>query len=715
MSIDSDLAALARFQGVAVEYRTQVGVLKEVSAHTVRAVLAALGVDASTPKACRKALAELKNRYWESVLPPVIVLRHGRDADAGPWETWVHLAAGSSVRVWVDLEDGGERHDIVRTDRRVDPGSVDGQRIEEVIYRIPRDLPLGWHRLIAQIDGVESSCSLVVTPERLELPAAIHERRGWGVATQLYSMRSKRSWGLGDLADLRDLASWLGREHGSDFILVNPLHACAPTPPLEASPYLPVTRRYANPLYIRVEEVVEYPYLPISERVTVDKLIMPLHRADLTADLLDRDATWQVKRTALEFVHAVPRSPGRQAEYADYLKSEGAGLDGFATWCALAEEQGPRWNEWPIELQDPASPQVAAHAKRLAERIEFYRWLQWILDLQMADAQRTAREAGMEIGIMHDIAVGVHPFGSDTWTSPDVIARHVSVGAPPDAFNQIGQDWSQPPPRPDKLAATAYESYRDMLRTLLRHSGGLRIDHVLGLFRLWWIPEGMPSSMGTYVNYDHHAMVDILVLEAHRTGALVVGEDMGTVEPWVREFLAERGILGTTVLWFEHEEGESGTPRPPEQWRANAMASVTVHDIPPTRGYLAGEHVKLRDELKLLGRPVDEEMADHEASVQAWRELLTSKGMLRAGAGTSEFVVALYRALTWSPSRLLLVSLPDLVGDQRTQNQPGTMFEYPNWRIPLCNSVGEPVLLEDLPSYKFVNTVVSAVGGSTRS
>ena len=713
MSIDKDLAALARAYGVATEYRDHVEVRQEVAAETVRAVLGALGVDASTTKSCRAALAALKQRRWEAVLPPVMVVRHTSGAEPEPWETWVHVELGASARIWIELEDGARRHDVLRTPRQAESAMINGKRIEEATYRIPHDLPLGYHKLVAETHGKQTSCSLVVTPERLFLPDPLSERRGWGVSTQLYSVRSRRSWGIGDLGDLSDMASWMGRELGSDFVLVNPLHAAAPVAPIEASPYLPVTRRYANPIYIRVEAVPEFAYLPAEAREQIAEASAPLHQNNLTADLIDRDSSWAAKRHALELVHEIPLSPGREAEFDDYLHEEGQGLEGFAIWCALAEEHGPHWNDWPQELQDPATPEVAAEAKRLADRVDFHRWLQWILAGQMGDAQRAAREAGMHIGVMHDLAVGVHPKGSDTWANADVMASQVTVGAPPDSFNQVGQDWSQPPPRPDQLAATGYASYRDMLRTLLRHSGGLRIDHVLGLFRLWWIPEGMPPSRGTYVRYDHHAMINILVLEAHRAGAVIVGEDLGTVESWVRDFLAERGILGTIILWFERSDEDRGTPKPPELWRSNAMASVTVHDIPPTRGFIAGDHVKLRAELNLLNRSEAEELAYHERWIARWREILESGGLLRKGAGTDEFVVALHRALTRSPARLLAVALPDMVGDRRAQNQPGTHDEYPNWRIPLCDRDGKPVLLDDLPNYDLVYTIVSAVGGAS--
>ena len=238
--------------------------------------------------------------------------------------------------------------------------------------------------------------------------------------------------------------------------------------------------------------------------------------------------------------------------------------------------------EWPADLGHPADPAVAAFRDEHAGRVDFHMWMQWLIDEQMAATQGAARDAGMAIGVMHDLAVGVHPEGSDAWALQDVLAPGVGVGAPPDMYNQMGQDWSQPPWRPDALAEAAFVPYRDMLRTVLGHAGGLRIDHVLGLFRLWWVPQGFPAYAGTFVRFDYDAMLSILMLEAHRAGAIVVGEDLGTVEPWVQEVLAERGILGTSILWFETVEG--GVIKDPFDWRRDVLASVTVHDLPPDRG-----------------------------------------------------------------------------------------------------------------------------------
>ena len=342
-------------------------------------------------------------------------------------------------------------------------------------------------------------------------------------------MRSSRSWGLGDVADLADLAAWSGHELGADFILVNPLHAASPVPPMAPSPYLPVTRRFANPIYLRVEGVPEFAYLSDAVRGSVAALAATVQVTNTSAELLERDPVWAAKRAALEVVHDVPRTPGRQAAYDEFREREGAGLDDFALWCALSDTYGEP-DAWPEELADPHGEAAEAARVTLAEKVEFHRWLQWVLDEQLGQAQAAATAAGMAIGVMHDLAVGVHPEGADAWALRDVLAKGVAVGAPPDMYNQMGQDWSQPPWRPDALAEQAFIPYRDMLRTVLRHAGGIRIDHVIGLFRLWWIPRGMPANQGTYVRYDHDAMVGILALEAQRAGAVVIGEDLGTVE-----------------------------------------------------------------------------------------------------------------------------------------------------------------------------------------
>ncbi|MGH3637082.1 MAG: 4-alpha-glucanotransferase, partial [Mycobacterium sp.] len=483
--------------------------------------------------------------------------------------------------------------------------------------------------------------------------------------------------------------------HGAGYVLVNPLHAATPTKPMEPSPYLPTSRRYVNPLYLRVEAIAEF--ADLRKRRRVRRLRKEVQEHASTVDSIDRDTAWAAKRAALQLVYRVPRSAGRELAYAAYRAREGSALDDFATWCALAEEYGGDWHQWPESRQHPAGAAVAEFVATHAEAIDFHRWLQWQLNEQLAAAQSHAVGAGMSLGIMADLAVGVHPDGADAWALQDVLALGVTAGAPPDEFNQLGQDWSQPPWRPDRLDEQEYRPFKALIRAVLRHAGGVRIDHIIGLFRLWWIPAGAPPTDGTYVRYDHDAMIGIVALEAYRAGAVVVGEDLGTVQPWVRDYLRARGVLGTSILWFElDDDGPTRIPLPAERWREYCLSSVTTHDLPPTAGYLAGEHVRLRDSLGLLTRPVEEEVAAAEAERAAWLAELRRAGLLGKHADLDATVLALHQYLGRTPSRLLGLALTDAVGDRRTQNQPGTTDEYPNWRVPLSGPDGRPVLLEDV-------------------
>ena len=696
-----ELVSLARSLGVATEFWDWQGTHVSVTAETVRAVLTALDIDVSTPEAVVTSREQVVDRAWRRMLPPVVVIRQS-------WSPWVpvHIVHGETVRAWVVLEGGGQR-ELGQQEHWVQPRVIDGAQVGEATFELPGDLPLGWHVLHVRSEGRAAHCDLVVTPDRLELPAALTgEGRAWGFMTQLYQVRSELSWGIGDLGDLADLAVWSAADLGADFVLVNPLHAAEPVGAMEPSPYLPTTRRFVNPMYIRVEDVREVAYMPAAQRQTMEWQADDARAAN-TSPELDRDAAWSAKRSALETIHRLPRSIGRTRAFEVYCAEQGQGLVDFATWCALAEEHGLPWSDWPAGLRDPRSAAVEAERRRLVDRVDFYAWLQWVADEQLADAHRAALHAGMRLGVVHDLAVGVHPEGADAWALGANLARGVTVGAPPDAFNQQGQDWSQPPWRPDQLAEAGYAPYRDMLRTVLRHAGGVRVDHALGLFRLWWVPQGASPSEGTYVRYDHEAMVGILALEADRAGAFVIGEDLGVVEPWVRGYLRERGVFGTSILWFEKDD--QGAPLAPEQWRELCLATVTTHDLPPTAGYLAGVHIDVRDRLGLLTRDIAEERAVDEADRAQVLAMLGARGLLRAGASETEIVQALHRFLTWTPARLLGVALPDATGDRRAINQPGTDEEYPNWRLPLADGDAKPVLLEELIRSRRARALARAV------
>ncbi len=717
----AELRKLAHAYGVATEFEDWRGRSTPVPASTVVAVLAALGVTASTPESVRAALDDVRFAPWRRMLPASLVIRAGSTPTVP-----VHVPQGDPVEVAVELEDGG-RQLLEPTDSDVEPREVDGAMVGELSFVLPPDLPLGWHTIVARSGDRLARETLVVTPPYLGLPPSVREQRAaWGFMTQLYSVTSRRSWGHGDLSDLAELARWSAQDLGASFVLVNPLHAPSPAPPMEPSPYLPVTRRFISPLYLRVEAVAEYASLTAAARAEIETAGLGQRSVDGADTLLDRDAVWEAKRAALARLHAVPRSPTRQQAYDRFVAREGRGLVDFATWCTLAEVHGSVWEEWPEELRDPRSAATEAARAERADRVDFYCWLQWLADEQLEGAQATALASGMALGVVHDLAVGVRSGGADTWALQDTMAVGVTVGAPPDPFNQQGQDWSQPPWRPDRLAEAGYAPYRDMLRTILRHAGGLRVDHVLGLFRQWWVPVGVSPADGTYVRFDHEALIGILALEAWRAGALVVGEDLGTVEPWVRGYLAERGVLGTSILWWERDD--KGAPLPPERWRELCLATVTTHDLPPTAGYLRAEHVRLRAELGLLTRPVEEEHRVDTEDRAEWLSLVAARGLLDVAPpadslleidarddidriGEQRIVEALHRVLAATPSRLLGVALTDAVGDRRAMNQPGTHYEYPNWRFRLADGQGLPVLLEDLVVSTRAASLAAAVRG----
>jgi 4-alpha-glucanotransferase len=469
-----------------------------------------------------------------------------------------------------------------------------------------------------------------------------------------------------------------------------------------ASPYSPSSRRFANPLYLRVADTDAYRRADPALREQVDAL-RPAPAAD---ELIDYTAVWQAKRAALELLWPLAGEVDLAAD---------PGLTDFATFCALAEVHGANWQTWPIELRRPDSPAVLA--ARTGDRVAFHVWLQQLLEDQLGAANQAARDAGMPIGIVHDLAVGIDPSGADGWLLQDVLAAGVHTGAPPDAFNQLGQDWGLAAWRPDQLIETGYAAYRDMLQRIFRRAGGLRVDHVAGLWRLWWVPPGMGAAEGTYVHYDPEAMLGILALEAHRAGAVVIGEDLGTVLPVVTETLERMNMLGSAVLWFtrDYDDPAEGYLSAADYPR-NALATISTHDLPTAAGFLIGEQVRIRAELGQLAGPVEEEQefADKDRAKLLLR--LTEEGLITPDTPAQEIIVAMHEFLARTPCRLITASLYDVLGELRQPNLPGTTDEYPNWRIPL--TAGLEQILAD-PRVARIAEVLSAKGtagaGDTRA
>ncbi|GLZ38853.1 4-alpha-glucanotransferase [Actinokineospora sp. NBRC 105648] len=532
------------------------------------------------------------------------------------------------------------------------------------------DLPLGWHRLRVG----ERETSLAVAP--VQVPTV---PRTWGWMTQLYALHSPDSWGIGDYADLRAFVTAAARDE-TGAVLVSPVAAGALTHPVRKSPYSPSSRRFLNPLHLAVAETAEFRAADADVRRRVLDL-----RPELGAQI-DHDAVWRAKTAAFDLLG--PQLP-------DLAALDPALLD-FATFSALAEVHGPDWRSWPLDLRHPSGPQVAAARRELASRVAFHAWLQ-LRSAEQLGAVRAAA-ADLAVGVIHDLPVGVDPGGADAWSLQDVLASQVTVGAPPDAFSPLGQDWVLPPFHPGRLAEHGYLPFRDMIRAVLAHGDGIRVDHVAGLWRLWWIPPGETADRGTYVHYDAEAMLGVLALEAHRAGAAVIGEDLGTVPDYVTDTLQERGVLSCAVAWFQRDK--DGEPLPPDRYPAQAAASISTHDLPTAPGFFADEHVRARAERGLL-TDADAEYRNAAKERTAILRMLTDEGLLGPDPTVDEIVLALHAMLAKTPCALVFASPYDLVGEVRQPNLPGTVDQYPNWRLPL------PVTVEELFARPAVRSAVA--------
>ncbi|HZC27425.1 MAG TPA: 4-alpha-glucanotransferase [Actinopolymorphaceae bacterium] len=543
--------------------------------------------------------------------------------------------------------------------------------------RLPADLPLGYHSVT---DPTGSSRRLIVAPRRCFFPTGPNAR-AWGWAAQLYATRSPQSWGIGDLGDLARLARWSER-HEAGFVLVNPLGAVAPAGPQQPSPYFPSSRRYRNPLYLRVEDVPGAELVPdiVGRAATAGRALNDRRE-------IDRDAVWRIKREALE---AIWQAGGGRDEFERWYASQPDSLRLFASWCVLAERHGPDWHDWPTDCQhprgrgvarlvaadssDPAAagpsgPATAGTSDGAADRVGFHAWLQWLLDRQLT-------AAGRQLAVMQDLPIGFDPGGFDAWEWQDQLALDVAVGAPADEFNSLGQEWGIPPFIPWRLRAGGYQPFVETVRANIAAGGGLRVDHVMGLFRLWWIVRGSPPPDGAYVRYPAADLLSILALESQRAGAVVVGEDLGTVEGGVREVLADRDVLSYRLLWFEE--------RDPAGWPAKAMAAVTTHDLPTVAGLWDGTDLETQ---KALG------LQPNEASTVALRGRLAHAGGLGSDAKPGEAVMAAYRQLARAPAALLSATLDDAAVVSERPNIPGSDDQRSNWTLAL------PVTLDEIEAH----------------
>ncbi|MBL0887070.1 4-alpha-glucanotransferase [Myceligenerans sp. I2] len=742
--LPEDLADLAELCGVRTVFTDAEGTVRRVSPSTLAAVLGALGVPAGSPSAIAESVVRVRDDEWRDMLPPAVVVRQGT-----PVQVPVHVADGAGVSCWVEPEAPdppvapgatpwrvapvtgtirrvtpssgtrpggagdaapapGTRH-LEQLDVIVEPRTVDSRKVGRATFLVPGDLPLGWHTLHAESDGVAASTTLVVTPDRLESPETLSGGQAWGFQTQLYSVRSRDSWGIGDLADLADLAWLTANNAGADFVAPGPLQATEPTAPITDSPYLPTSRRFLSPLYIRLEDIRETAYLSSADRSLVEWAGEPVRDLSGDSSPIDREAVWDAKKSALEVVFTAARSAARQTAFDEYVLEQGRGLVDFATWCAIAEHLGEQ--EWPPDLLDPASQTVTMLRGSLKDRVEFYCWLQWVADEQLRRAHRVGLEAGMRLGILKELASGVHPEGADAWVYPRALARGVSVGIPPSsAVGPEGRNRGLPPWHPRELAKAGYLPFRDMLRTALRHCGALRVGHIGDLFRSWWIPGATRATAGAYVTYDHEALVGILCLEARRAGVPVIADD-GLLDADEREYLAGRGLLNGSVLLAD--QADTGELVAPQDFPAGGFVVPTPPELPPTASCLAGEHIDLGERLGILTEDAQVLRSRARARREALMTSLSRTGMTTFDPSERELVEGLYRYLRDTPAAMVAVNLADAVGERRTQAQLGADDGYPNWRVPLADGSGALVMLEDLFDSARLRSLVAVLNERT--
>ena len=663
------LEELAQFCGILSSFTDARGQVRETSSATRARLLAAMKITASADNAS-EALSRLKAAEEARALPPVYV----HTTTAGPLEIEV---AGVADSAWsLELEDGS-----VRRGQLLDMPTQRGRNNARVTITEP--LPWGYHRLT--LEGHDCACALIVTPGCCWLPTSVAAgARLWGVAAQLYLVRSRANWGIGDFGDLFQLVRGVAAR-GADMVGLNPLHALFPDDPEHASPYSPASRLLLNVLNIDLARVTAEMDCPNAQaRMRSSSFQEALAQAQ-SAHRIDYSAVAALKLPLLrELFECCDRSGADWRAFLQYRAAAGESFERSCLFLALrahfASSVPARadWHEWPDEYRRPDSPGTLQFADDEANQVTYQAWLQFIADRQLAACREAA--SGMAVGLYRDVAVGAALGGAETWANPEAVIDSVHVGAPPDIYNPAGQDWGLPAFYPRALRAEGYRSFIELLRANMRHAGGLRIDHVMGLQQLYWIPQGQPPSAGAYVSYPLEDLLGILALESHRHRCLVVGEDLGTVPVGFRERMAAAHILSYRVLFFEKDASDF---IPPQNYPQLALAVSGSHDLPTLRAWWEGEDLALKRRLRLYpNEALERQSSDERRSDRAAFSLLLKRlGLIdKPEINAAQFVEAAHRLLARTASAFALVQLDDLTGEIEPVNVPTTRDEYPNWR-----------------------------------
>jgi 4-alpha-glucanotransferase len=705
---------LSRLHGIADSYLDYRGQPREVSLQSRAAILAAMGIDAHDEQAAEAAIHQHETMRWTRLLPPVAV-----EEVQNPLVVPVSVPVALHARTlaWtVTLEDGSTRtgHASLSTLEAIEEGSAEGRAYRRVGLPLP-DLPLGYHTAVVVLDnGLSGALRVIIAPHRCHESAAIAQgRKMWGIAVQLYSLRTEVNWGMGDFRDLRELIR-LAAPLGCSIVGLNPLHALMPANPAHISPYSPSSRQFLNVLYICIEDVPDYPECEAALR----RFLQPEFQATL-AELRETSNVDYVRVAGAKFEilkllfanfrrrHLGPGSP-RALAFRRFVESQGEALRLHAIYDALDSHfrlLGPQywgWPSWPEEYRDPNSPAVNRFARERVEDVEYYLYLQWLAAEQLGMAQSEARSAGMAIGLYGDVAVGANSAGSETWSNRHLYVNGASVGAPPDALALKGQDWGIPPQSPEELRSQQYAPFVGMVRNNMRHVSALRLDHVMTLYRLWWVPRGLYSKDGTYVHYPLEDLIAILALESERNRAIVIGEDLGTVPEAMTLAMEHYHAYHYKVLLFE--QTPDGRFKPPSAYIPSALAVLTTHDLPTLRGWWEEYDLHLRERLDLYPSE-DFKTQAHRARAAERREMLLAlvgQGLWnwQPDQPLPPYSAALSRAvhayLGMSGSNIAIIQIEDLIGMIDPVNVPGTDREHPNWQRKVAGTLSQIFAASDV-------------------
>ncbi len=699
--------------GILPQYVDQTGGhVRHTSDETRERLLAAMGLDASSEERATEALRALRRAERRQWIPPVRVVRQ-RSRLLSTVTARVPSMRSERVRWTLTLltEEGTTTHWS---------GDVHGGRSRRIVLQLPVVPPLGYHTLTVTFEGADKRRTgtqrLIVVPSRCVAPETrLAGRRGYGLTTNLYTVRSARNWGAGDIGDVAAMAEWLGHRGGA-FVGMNPLHALR-NAGYDVSPYSPITRIFRNPIYIAVESIPELLHDEAARALIAAEEFQHELAALRAAAMVDYGRVMALRAPVLESLHATfvereLRHDTRRAQaYAAFREREDPHVTQFATYMAIAEVEGPDARLWSEALRDANGEAVGDMRETLANRVDYHRWLQFELDRQLGRAALDASSFGLSLGMYQDLAVGSAASGSDVWAHPELFLQGATVGAPPDMYSEEGQNWGLPAINPQALRATGYEYWTRLLRSGFRHTGALRIDHALGLFRTFWVPLGESARTGAFVRAFSEELFGILALESVRHNALVVGEDLGTVPPEVPGVLQRWGVLSSKVLVFERDF-HSGRFRAAAEYPRLALATVNTHDLPPLIGWFEERDINIRAE---VGDLADPRQAAAQRSARggdrgALLDSLIEAGLLPHGAREEITPEALIRAVhafvRQTPSSLVGLSLDDLAFEVMPVNIPGVWQDrYASWQRRMHAGLEE--LLAD-------QRTVLALGDATR-